>query len=236
MLRRREKGRAKKKMAEIKVLTKRNLAIASLASKKEKSRFTPNGLYVTPEATVETDGSQLCMVSTVSVDAEEVPVIPEFTLATEWNSFLLPATSASEIAKAIPHKSRIPILRNAFIGVESENGHAQLATTDLDHPHVFTPAKLEGTFPNYARIIPDPQNQKFCISFDANVLEPVLKQIRDFCQGAPKAICRLYFTDRNSPVRIDADYDNQHFIAVVMPCRDSFPEAKLDENLEPEVK
>lgn len=229
------------------MLNKHNLSLASLASK-ETSRFTLNGILVTPTETVETDGHQLCTVSMQKTDTEAVPSPTgvDFAAVADWKPFILPAGEALDIAKALPKKSTIPILQNAFIGSKTDvNGTAQIAVTNLDQFRVFNPRKLEGNFPDWKRVIPKPEENPpaLCVSIDAALLARVLKQVESFRGDVRQPFCRMYFWgDKkesgvllcNNAIRIDADNDTgQHFTGVVMPGRDhgaSYPEACLDEH------
>ena len=144
------------------MLNKHNLNLAALASK-EMSRFTLNGILVTPTETVETDGHQLCTVSMQKTDTEAVPHPNgvDFAPAADWKPFILPAGEALDIAKAIPKKSTVPICQNAFIGAKTDvNGTAQIAVTNLEQFRVFNPRKLEGNFPDWKRVIPKPERLK----------------------------------------------------------------------------
>src|SRR5215469_8657246 len=100
------------------MLNRHNLNIAKLAAK-EKSRISLQNIYVTPEATIETDGHQLISVTRPPVDKEQFPVKDgdSFTaVGNEHSPFMMSAVDALNIAKALPKKSPIPVILNAAIG------------------------------------------------------------------------------------------------------------------------
>jgi hypothetical protein len=230
------------------MLTRANLNIAALVSK-EESRFTLNGILVTPDCTVETDGHQLVKVTTPDkFDTKSLPDIPGLKHANRsFAPFILRAADALAIAKTIPKKSTIPVLTHAFIGkpvtskpvqVEGETAPdlspkttVPVGTTDLDSPKVVQVTPLSGNFPDYNRVMPKREDTDFCVTFDCNLLVPVLQQIIDLHKGAgdrsAHADFRFQRPEKSSfsglwdmkAVRIDSHIENQELTAVVMPCR-----------------
>jgi predicted DNA-binding transcriptional regulator AlpA len=204
------------------LLNKHNLNIAALCSK-EQSRFTLNALYVTPTATVETDGQQMVLVTLPpETKAETFPELPNSPKAVDdWKPFLLPASEAAVISKALPKKSTIPVLQCAAVTDETDaNGHSAIAITDLEMARVFRTKKPEGNFPDYERVIPKSEAAEFQISLNAAILAKIMKQIESFQPDNRTPACTFSFSDAKSPVRIDATGgDNQQLTAVVMPMR-----------------
>jgi hypothetical protein len=226
------------------MLNKHNLEIAELASKDE-SRFTLNAIYVTPEATVETDGHQLVMVTTPDIDAESFPATPGVTPTKKFKPFLLDAETALKIAKAIPRKTTLPVLACVAIGSESDKeppkaakgedqqpGTAVLAVNNLESPQVFQPKKMKGNFPDYERVIPKPGSEFFQVGFDLNILVPVLERFQKFLKPdrniKPPAPVSFQFQQptegssgaiNHNALRLDAENDGQKMTAVVMPLR-----------------
>jgi hypothetical protein len=109
------------------MLNKHNLNIARLAAKDE-SRYTLQGILVSPEHTTCTDGHQLTRVTTPKMDPQAYPEVEGGSPATKtWEPFILPRDAALAISKAIPKSSTVPILGNAAIGEATNvNGHAQV--------------------------------------------------------------------------------------------------------------
>ncbi|HYT08947.1 MAG TPA: hypothetical protein VEL77_14985 [Rugosimonospora sp.] len=209
------------------LLNRHNLNIAALCSK-EASRFSLQALYVTPQATVETDGHQLVSVTLApGLQAESFPEPPNTPKAVdEWKPFLLPASEALAIAKALPKKSKIPALECAAVTDETDgHGHSAISVTDLEFARVFRTRKPEGNFPDYERIMPKLKNATFQVAFDAALLVRVLNRIVAFQQGQGNAkggnpaTVTFSFTDKNHAVRLDAKGgEDQQLTAVVMPC------------------
>lgn len=210
------------------LLNRHNLNIAALCSK-DPSRFALNAIYITPQATVETDGHQLVSVTLPpGLTAESFPAPPNTPSAVDdWKPFLLPASEALAIAKALPKKSALPVLQCAAVTDETDNnGHSAISVTDLEFARVFRTRKPEGNFPDYGRILPKLEAATFQVSFNAALLVRVLNQVVAFQQGQGNAkgghpaTVTFSFVDANHAVRLDAKGgEDQRLTAVVMPCK-----------------
>lgn len=204
------------------LLNKHNLNIAALCSK-EESRFTLNSILVTPQATVETDGHQLVKVTLPpDMKAEAFPIREGQPPAVDtWKPFLLPASEALNIAKALPKKTTLPILKHAAVTEDTDsNGHSSIAVTDLEMARVFNTKKPEGNFPDFERVIPKKEDAEFRIAFNAELLRRVLQQVEAFRAEQHNTECVLSFASPSGPLRIDARNDQgQEFTGVIMPLR-----------------
>jgi hypothetical protein len=203
-----------------------NLEIARLASK-DASRFTLNGIQVTPERTVVTDGHMLVTVANPTFDLDSVPVIEGLTPTREFKPFILQTDDALALAKAIPGKSPIPIIKNAFIGAEStaeQSGSTvmHIGTTDLETKQVRQCRTLNGNYPDVDRVIPKKSNAEFVIGLDLALLNRLCGTLAKIVGKVGKArqplTIRFYGPD--APMRIDAvTGDEQAIVAVLCPCR-----------------
>lgn len=204
------------------LLNKHNLNIAALCSK-EESRFTLNSILVTPDATVETDGHQLVKVTLPpDMKAESFPVREGQSPAVDsWKPFLLPASEALNIAKALPKKTTMPVLKYAAVTEDTDkNGHSSIAVTDLEMARVFNTKKPEGNFPDFERIMPKKEDAEFRIAFNAELLRRVLQQVEAFRSEEHNAECVFSFASPSGPLRVDArNGQGQEFTGVIMPLR-----------------
>jgi DNA polymerase III sliding clamp (beta) subunit (PCNA family) len=184
------------------LLNKHNFAIAALASK-ESSRYTLTAIEVSPEGTAATDGHVLCVVSAPKgsdAKPERFPAVDGFEDKGD-GKFLLPADQAARIAKALPVKSTMPILKNAAVSYRDKaeagiGNSAAIAVTDLAAPQVFRTQNPNGQFPNYKRILDQPA-PTLRMAFNAKQLGTVLKQVAGFTDHRASEVV-FSFTDAQS--------------------------------------
>lgn len=204
------------------MLNKANLEIAKLASKEKYYQDRPMaGLYVSPSETCATDGKALVIVGTPDMPEDQFPETEGITPVHDFKPFIISSESALEVGKAIP-KTNIPIINFAVVSAATDiNGSAVLATNDLKNPKVFTPKKIEGTFPNYRVCVPDADKAKLKIGFDLTLLARTLTQLEKIANETSSIKSAVFsFTDATSPLRIDCQTEQgQHITAVVMPCQ-----------------
>ena len=226
------------------LFNKHNFAIAALAAS-EESRFTLNGILVTPTETVVTDGHALIRVSTPSAleaDPDAFPVwrSGDYQRSTKlpetFPPFVLPTKNCREIAKAIPAKSTIPVLKHAAVlQVEmKQDPHnpdvqhpsaATFITNDADavSSRVFTAQVPEGRFPDYERVIPPIENYDVSTCFNPALLSKVIDRFTSFLEEDAGAGIRIYF-ERSGVVGLTIEGENrttgQIMKAVVMPMKD----------------
>lgn len=205
------------------MLNKHNLNVAQFASK-EESRYSLQGILVTPEATVATNGDYLVWVSKDSVSSGNFPVVPGFGQAEDkFEPFLLDAKTALQVAKVTPTKANNPALNH--VGVreqkleDGENRSARvLAVTDLERPQVFPVKPMAGKFPLYENVVPKWEDATFRIALDANYLTMLAKAFAGFVErsGTSKPIV-LSFYSGDKPVRMDGTNNGQGMTAMLMP-------------------
>lgn len=209
------------------MLNKHNLEIAKGCTT-EPCPYNLEVVRVTPKYTVTTDGRQLIRVTAPVAEAETFPTVVGVAPPTEdFEPFLLEASDALRIAKALPRKTTIPILSNAAISGATDGNYAVIVTTDLQCSQTFTVGKTQGQFPDCERIIPDAEGADFTADIDASILKYICERITVFKDRPP--ICRLRFyhkTDPNGvtrPIRLDAYNPDtgQLLTAVLMQVSDA---------------
>lgn len=216
------------------MLNKHNLSIASFASK-EASRYTLQGILVTPDATVVTNGHYLVWVSnSPEHKAADYPQVPGFAGASDtFTPFILSRDEALAIAKVTPSKEKIPVLNHVAIAADS----SAMAVTDLDRPQVFPVRPVEGQFPKYDAVIPKFDDAVMQISVNAEYLAQIAKQFAGFVSDqGNKKVTLSFFADKGTSadqlegigrgigehsIRFDGENDGQGMTAVLMPIRDA---------------
>ena len=208
------------------LLNRANLAVVEAASK-EDSRYTLKGILCDQEGTTATDGHILCHVTPPpGMTAEGFPVVVGTERPTEpIKPFILPLESAKEVAKALPKKTTIPILKTAMVcRASNDNGKAYISVTDLETSRLFSPDKVSSQFPDWHRVTPKDEDAKFTIGLDGALLERVVAVARALkAEAGDKrdAIALTFrFTDAQSAVKVTAtNSEGQSLTAVIMPMR-----------------
>ena len=208
------------------MLNRHNLNIAKLASK-EGSRFTLNAIFVTQTDTVETDGSQLVVVSRPKMgDTTEVPEdYPDQPVETHA-AFLLPASDAAKIQGALKNGN------NAEICASETQGDSRIVpvvTADNDSAQTHRVRVPSGNFPDYQRVIPPASKNTFKITLNAKLVKDLMAQFETFTKTQMNPAVEFYFFGETNSVRMDADGGNdQHMTAVLMPMKGDFLQAKRE--------
>lgn len=155
------------------MLNKISLLVKNICSK-EESRFTLNGILVTPTETVATDGHRLAIITAPKAEKiEDAPAIPGCTPTAAFEKFILSVADCCRLEKLIPtggKKRFLPaVLTHAFIGRETipikrkpgadnervdNTGIATIGVSDLDTPQVLNCRMMDGNFPDFERVIP----------------------------------------------------------------------------------
>jgi hypothetical protein len=206
------------------MLNKWNLKVAEFASE-EESRYTCQAIKVERGATVATNGHYLAWISRPDVSEEGFPVVDGFSnngSTADFESILLDADTAKDVAKALPKKTTIPVLANAPIHVKQTDAGAApvLCVTDLQSPRIFQPKPIAGQFPRYENVFPTGEvKTRFAVS--ASYLAKIAKFAADF-NGKPqsqKLLVTVY--DDSTPVRFDVQRpdDAQGATFLLMPIR-----------------
>jgi hypothetical protein len=205
------------------LLNKQNLAIVSLAPT-DGGRFSLEGVRITPEETLVTNGHLLIRVTTPNIESMQFPQIHGLTSTDSFEPFTLPRAAALAIEKAIPGKSTIPVLCHAVIGKETDDSdNAVIGVTDMDMPQLFSPRKLIGDFPDLDKVTPPKEGCIYKVVFNVKYMIALLKQVEKFhaSDGGgrrfdPGVALRLY--GEKIALRLDTENDDgQKLTAVLMP-------------------
>ena len=210
------------------LLTKHNLSVATLASKSE-SRFTLQGIYVTPQETVVTDGHLLVAVGTSALKADQFPTRQGTPAATDdWKPFILDAADAKRALVALPKKSTIPVLECAAVLVE-EGEMATIVSTDLERSTPLTVRRGSKQFPDYKRVIQyqasAPGEEEFSACFNAAILGDLFSWIAK-ANGSKRGDsgatdCVLRFNGSREAMRVDSrTAGGEAITALVSPMRE----------------
>lgn len=211
------------------MLNVHNLTLATLCCK-EESRYTLNGILVTPECTVVTDGHQLTIVDTPAFPAEEqMPLICDKPILRTWKPFILAADHAKELAKAIPKKSFMPVICNAYLlerGEENVTFGIRLSEQDGTGRTLTFPI-MAGNFPDYHRVLP--KELPFTVNLSALLLSDLTTFTHRMVRTKHRGQISLGIKDNVSAVQMDSlTEDNQRVRAILMPMRpdDGFQDVK----------
>lgn len=205
------------------MLNKHNLNIAKCCSPKTGGATT--GILVTPERTVASDGHKLITITTPKADPEDYPMVQNApgAVTRTFTPFILQKSDALNIAKAIPNgKLKLPILGHAAIYSKSdENATAFIGVTNLDTAQMFTPCKMDASYPNWERVIPKQEDATLTIAIDARLIRDLMTQYIDaVADKTCPVVVTWRFSDRKSAIRMDGRVgDEQDMTAVVMPYR-----------------
>ena len=135
-----------------------------------------NGIFVTPEHTISTDGFTIIKVDTPKdYDLDDFPIIPNKPKPLEsFKSFILPKTSATRILSIFKESANLPILDNAVL-ISNKKETAEIGTTDLENFSSITSQKVIGEFPKYKELFVEKGKH-----IEITVNPKLLKKIVDF--------------------------------------------------------
>ena len=171
-------------------------------------KFTPNE-PADPKDYPVLDGVNPVDINTADlnvVGVEPEPLIP----------FTLPVDACQDIAKALPRKSAISLLSNhvALDTIQTNaNGHAVMATTDLETQKVFKPKKVAVTFPDYNKLaVPEATVE---IAFAVAELQNIVTA----CKGMGITMIRFGIKDKESAAVLNATTEDGTVTGLLMPMR-----------------
>ena len=211
------------------LLNKKSLDCISAFASSDPTRYMLQGVHIEASGNmIATDGHILGILTpgdsleekdfpSIGQSAGDVPALVPCTLAID---------GIKALSRAIPTKSRMPIVKHALLDhtATNANGKAVFHVTDLENPQVVNVAKLDGTFPNYVAVMPkDPTVYR--IVFDAELLKRVATAALTLGKDQKETAIELEFTASglSAMKATTTNKDGQTLTAVVMPLRGSRP-------------
>jgi len=211
------------------LLNKKSLDCISTFASSDPTRSMLQGVHIEASGNlVATDGYILGILTpgdslddkdfpAIGQSAGDVPALRPCTLAID---------GIKALAKAIPTKSRLPIVKHALLDhtATNANGKAVFHVTDLDNPQVVNVAKLDGTFPNYVAVIPK-DDPVYRIVFDAELLKRLAVAALTLGKDQKTTAIELEFSASGltAMTATTTNRDGQTLTAVVMPYKGSRP-------------
>jgi hypothetical protein len=184
------------------IVPKQAAAVEAAASK-DDPRYSLQAISLEIEGekllAVATDGHALVVARYPIRPAEDFPLIPGLPEAEDVQSILVPVGFLSELAKATPKKTAMPILENVMIFVSG--GKVWGAVTDLESPTVKSAPIPDGRFPSWRNVVPAEPGKHAAFTLDGEILGRVLKTM-----GAAAG----YRNGETKPVRFGAPIAKEH--------------------------
>ena len=216
------------------LLTKAELNLAKLAEERA-SRYCINGIAVQPDHTVVTNGHYLVAVTHSTLSDKNYPETEGLVPKELENgpavkeTVLLNAKAAIDAAKALPKKTKIPVLGCAALSTDRT-----LFVNDLESVKQFK-SDSSGTFPQWEKVIPEGK-PKAEIVLNAEYLEMMARFVREHGPDVPAV--RLTIYNDSTSIRFDSyTPDGQEILALLMPMRsNAFTFAKRPHELKAEQK
>ena len=203
------------------LLTKANLELAKLASD-NASRFMLNAIHITPTEVCVTDGHILATLETSKQSCESWPSAGRGEVTNDWKPFNLDAKVALDLARRLPKKTTIPVLSCAAI-VDGDESVTVIAT-DLEQDFTAKAKRNGANFPEYKRVIWNPDEATFAFNLNAANLA-VIATFVEKLNGSKRGVtnppsCVLRFKSARDAVRIEAQStDGEKFLALLMPAK-----------------
>lgn len=191
------------------------------------------GVHFSEDGSTEaTNGHIAAIVGPSKTDPEAFPRIPGLPETDGPIDTIAHADLVCQIDKAIPSKSKLPILAHARITAEPQDGRRkiQAGTTDLDTPRTMVGRPIEGEFPTLVKVWPQGK-PRVRFAFDARLLAR-LARIAKATSGTDHLCFEV--RDPNGPIVVTAIEGGQicdRFRGLLMPVR--LPEAEEGSEREP---
>jgi len=191
---------------------KLNLAVAKIASTND-SRPELASVLFTKDKTAATDSFRLIEITVDnSVRVEDYPKIEGKDVIKEITPFLVSAKALKEIK---PVKSKtMPILNYVAITF-ADDKQVEFSATNLETVERKMLRKVEGTFPEYEKVIPTDE-PKAKITLNANYLLDVLAILAEVNK---QGTVEIEFYEDGKPLLLKASNGSQSARALVMPLK-----------------
>lgn len=177
---------------------------------------TDDARPVLQQVYVYKDGEDVVAVSTDSYVLAEVrqktPPVDEFPLANgeqpnvEIDKCFISKDVAKKALGAIPKKYVLPVLGFALAQKD------EVITSDLDVTTKFKSRELEGNFPDYLKLIPEPAEKQ--ITFNPDKMKQVMEVFKDIT-----SVTIEFGEGKLDPVVFRANNAGAKITAILMPLR-----------------
>lgn len=201
------------------LIHKRTLNIAKGASTDE-TRSALNGVLIEEGGRLTvTDGHILVTLQSISTAEEsQFPDVPGVERSVmPLVPAILPTADALNLARR--KDSHLAILNYLLVDTEFSNGNGSMKLGAVDNhlnSQVLQIKKVEGTFPDYAQVIPERAREGLHIGFKVAVFQKLLDTLKGL--GVDSIDVQIP-ADAVSPIRVDATCDLGEVQAVIMPAK-----------------
>jgi len=197
----------------MKTITKDILTAAKFASTDE-SRPVLTAVKVTDKGYAATDSYKLVMIKHKGADIKEFPVIPNAQEVKELpEPLLIPAAALLKKLK-FPTSKTLPILGEGLL-CNAEKGSVAIATTDLETATTLQFRTIDGTFPEYQKIMPTGE-PVVTIMLDAKL---VTECMAAFLDGETNQVRLDLYGETEPMIMTGKSENNDHIKALLMPCK-----------------
>jgi hypothetical protein len=194
------------------LLNKTNFEIAAILPKADDAPPSMCGIYVSPGATVATDGRCMLMVTAPEAQPSLFDSLAGITPMEAWTPFVLDKESALRVAKNIPksngEKEQLALIDQSTEGSET----AIVAVDEVVREEIMRARKINCEYPDFQKAIPEIGGEKLAISFDSELLLGLMKCYAKF---AGRVTLRIYEPIKG--MRLDGEENGQRMIGVIMP-------------------
>jgi len=193
----------KLKTSELKRIVKR----CELAMSTEETRYYLNGVCLH----YKKESNELYAVATNGHMLARIKLEAEVTSDKDFK-YIVPRDMIKQLKSIKPTKDGLELISDVTIDLDDVITFK--VATDYAMSQTIEGKLVDGTFPDYERVIPD-SNTHLEIGFNPVYLEAIAKSIKDskWTNG-----CKIYFSDdNNTPAYITSMIDGEEF--VLMPMR-----------------
>lgn len=221
------------------LLNTASLTIPPTFAGKDDARYILNGVRITPTETVATDGHRLCILThRPGFTPEEFPAVgqhePPAPLAQPVTVTADDLRAVGEALKASLRAlkkakgrgaARFPVLQHAYLDAGAVNGHVPFYVTDGQTPRTFAPKPMEGTFPDWGRVLPS-EPPHAVVRLNAAYLRDAAQAALDLCGKEAPASVTVELRGELAPVVFRAEHEGQTLTLLTMPVAPMTPKGR----------
>ncbi len=203
------------------ILIHKKMGVLAKHVSTDGSRPFLEGVHVTNNQLEVTDGHVAVRVKiTTPTPAEDFPVVSGLPQTNGNFSTIIPADAWAQAFKAVPKKTRAPILENVAIAHSENRQQIVLASTDLGTARVSPTTPIAGQFPNVDNVFPK-DTPATTIRVNAAQLSKLLASLATLAEDRTTTVT-LNIYSPNSPMLLTVDtptdgYTVEALVAPVCP-------------------